>query len=57
MKRSRFTYFGIERPFPWLLIGITSAEVVAATAVCLAAITGVLYVAHCHLPADLHDIF
>jgi hypothetical protein len=57
MKRSRFTWFGIERPFPWLLLAIGTVEVVAATAVCVAAIGGVLFAAHCFIPIDLHDVF
>lgn len=30
MKRSRFTWFGIERPFPWLLCGIYAVIGLAA---------------------------
>jgi hypothetical protein len=57
VKRSRFTVWGIERPFPWLLLAIGTAEVVAATAVCVAAIGGVLFAAHVWMPTDLHDVF
>jgi hypothetical protein len=27
VKRSRFTWFGIERPFPWLLLAIVFTPV------------------------------
>lgn len=57
MERSRMTVFGVEKPFPWLLVTIATAEVLAATAVCVAAIGGALFAAHVWLPADLHDVF
>jgi hypothetical protein len=30
MKRSRFTWFGIERPFPWLLCGVYAVVALVA---------------------------